>query len=68
MTETQPPPTPTDALMKYVILVLGAGFILAVLGIVALAWVQRPVPDVLQNIAVGALGVLGALLAGRRQT
>lgn len=42
---------------------VGAVLVLGVLGIVALAWRGQPVPDVLQNVTVGALtGLVGLLV------
>ena len=52
---------------KTVIYFVGATLVLAVLGIVALAATgERPIPDVLQNIAVGCLtGLVGLLVPSR---
>ena len=48
------------------ILFVGAVLLVSVLGIIALAWGAgsgRPVPDILQNIASGALaGLIGLLV------
>lgn len=44
------------------LLILGAGFILSVGFIGACALTDRAVPDVLQNLAVGSMGMIGALL------
>ena len=46
--------------VRLVVQLIGVVLILAVLAIAALAVLQRPIPDVLQNIAIGALtGLLG---------
>ncbi len=66
MTSTDPAPTPGDALMGRVIYLVGAIAVLALIGIIVLAMSARSIPDVLQNVAVGALAGLTALLAGRR--
>lgn len=40
--------------------------ILSVLGVIVLAIVQHPIPDLLQNVAVGSLtGLVGQLLPSR---
>lgn len=44
------------------VLVVGLALLLAVAGIIVLAVSEHPIPDVLQNIAVGSLtGLLGLL-------
>jgi hypothetical protein len=43
--------------------ILGAGFLLSISGIIVLAVLQRPTPDVLQTLAVGSMTAIGALLA-----
>jgi hypothetical protein len=40
--------------------------VLCVLGIIALALREQPVPDVLTNVTIGALGLLGGLLVPNR--
>jgi hypothetical protein len=45
------------------LVILGAGFLLATGGIIALAVLGKPTPDVLQTLAVGAMTAIGALLA-----
>jgi hypothetical protein len=45
------------------LLILGFGFILSIAGIIVLAVTANPIPDVLQNLAVGSMGMIGALLA-----
>lgn len=67
MTETTPPPTPTDQLIGRVINLVGLVAVLALAGIVTLAVLERTIPDVLQNLAVASLTGLTALLVGRRQ-
>lgn len=56
---------------RYAILFVGATLILSVLGIVLLAFGDfgggRPIPDVLQNIAIGSLTGLVGLLVNPRQ-
>lgn len=51
-----------NANLRTALLLLGAGFLLAVIGIVVLAVTEHPIPDVLQNVAVGAMTAVGALL------
>jgi hypothetical protein len=41
---------------------------ICVAGILALAWAGKGVPDVITNIASGALGSLGTLLASTRSS
>lgn len=48
--------------LKLVILLIGGVLVLAVAGIIALAITSHSIPDVLQNIAVGALTGLGGIL------
>lgn len=48
--------------LKYVVTALAATLLLALVGIIALAWIGNPIPDVLQNIAVGALTALAGVL------
>lgn len=53
----------------YVVAAVALALVLAIVGIVALALQGLPIPDVLQNIAVGSLTGLVGLLAptpGRR--
>lgn len=49
--------------IRLVICGLAAVLLLAVVGIIVLAALEVAVPDVLSNIAVGALTALGAMLA-----
>lgn len=42
---------------------LGALALLSCAGVIGLAAIGRPVPDVLQNLAVGSMTAVGALLA-----
>lgn len=49
--------------IRLVIFGLGAVLVLGVIGITVLAALEVAVPDVLSNIAVGALTALGAMLA-----
>lgn len=51
-----------SALVARALVVLGAGFLLSIAGITALAILELPIPDVLQNLAVGSMGMIGALL------
>lgn len=59
--------TPTT--YRAAILFVGATLILCVIGIIGLSWGAgsgRPVPDILQNIASGALaGLIGLLVTPR---
>lgn len=53
--------------IKTVIYFVGAVLVLSVLGIVLLALSAVPIPDVLQNIAVGSLtGLVGLLVQPSR--
>jgi hypothetical protein len=47
---------------------LGAAALVALVGMVLLAWTGKPQPDGLVPIATGALGALAALLASTRTT
>lgn len=51
-----------------VVFIVGAALLTSIAGIVALAVLRQPVPDVLQNVAVGCLtGLVGLLVpAGSR--
>mgnify|MGYP001561026135 CR=1 FL=1 len=64
---TVSPPTPTDNLIGRVINLVGIIAVLSLAGIIALAVLERPIPDVLQNVGVASLTGLTALLVGRRQ-
>jgi hypothetical protein len=46
--------------------IIGAVLLVAVVGIIVLAATDHPIPDVLQNVAVGALTAEGALLVPTR--
>lgn len=66
MSDTSPPPTPSDILLGRVILVLGLLGAIALLGTIVLAARAVSVPDAL-NVAIGATVTgLAAVLAGRR--
>ncbi|WP_248579888.1 hypothetical protein [Nocardioides sp. InS609-2] len=67
MSDPASPPPADAALVGRVINLVGALALAALLGIIALALLDRPVPDVLQNIAVGSLTGLTALLVTRQQ-
>lgn len=55
--------------VRLVVAIVGVALVLAVLIIGALAIRGQSVPDVLQNIAVGAItGLLGLLVQGNRPT
>lgn len=54
--------------IRMVIVGLAGVLILGVLGIIVLAALEVAVPDVLSNIAVGALTALGAMLARGSET
>lgn len=52
--------------LKFVIGILGAVLLACVIGIIVLAANERTIPDVLQNIGVGALtGLVGVLVPSR---
>lgn len=52
--------------LKFVIGILGAVLLAAVVGIIMLASQEKAIPDVLQNIGVGALtGLVGVLVPSR---
>lgn len=73
MTEPEPMPvqvvsSTTDPMVKVVAIILGATLLLAVVAITVLALQDKGAPDVLQNVAVGALGALSALLVGNRRS
>lgn len=48
--------------IKHVIWIVGAVLALSVTGIIVLAIQATAIPDVLQNVAVGSLTLLGGLL------
>lgn len=48
--------------LKYVVIALATTLLVCVLGIIALAMTAHAIPDVLQNIAVGALTALAGVL------
>lgn len=52
--------------IRRVINYLGFTLLASVGGIIGLAAFDRPIPDVLQNIAVGALASMGTLLVPTR--
>lgn len=52
--------------IRLVAIIIGATLVIAVLLIGLLAYQGRAIPDVLQNIAVGALTAEGALLVPSR--
>lgn len=54
--------------IRLVIVGLGTVLVLGVVGIIVLAALEVAVPDVLSNIAVGALTALGAMLARGGET
>lgn len=64
--DTDPPPAPGDVLLGRVILLVGLIGILCVVGIAVLAYVDKPSPGVLDQLATGALVGLTGLLAARR--
>lgn len=58
-----PPITAT----RLVVALVGLLALVALGGIIALAWAGQPVPDVLQNVAVGSLtGLVGLLVPADR--
>jgi hypothetical protein len=52
-----------STLLGRALTMLGALALLSCAGVIALAMLERPVPDVLQNLAVGSMTAVGALLA-----
>lgn len=52
--------------IRLVAMIIGAVLIIAVAGIIVLAATDHAIPDVLQNVAVGALTAEGALLVPTR--
>lgn len=54
-----------DRLMLAVVCVVGATLLGGLAGIVVLAVTSTPVPDVLQNVTIGSLTLLGGLLVPR---
>lgn len=58
--------TSSDKLIVYVIAAVALLALVALCGIIALALRGQVIPDVLQNIAVGSLTGLTALLVARR--
>lgn len=65
--DTVPPPTPGDTLVGRVIWFVGILALAALLAIAVLAYAERTIPDVLENIGVASVTGLVALLAGRTQ-
>lgn len=58
---------PTFTATRLVVALVGGLALVALVGIIALAWTGSPVPDVLQNIAIGALtGLVGLLVPADR--
>lgn len=53
----------TGTLLGRAVTLLGALALLSCTGIIGLAVIGRPIPDVLQSIAVGSMTAVGALLA-----
>lgn len=55
--------------IRLVIALVGATLLCSLLGIVALAMQGHPIPDVLQNLAVGSLaGLIGLLVPSKSAT
>lgn len=52
-----------SGLLGRALALLGALALLSCAGVIALAMLSRPIPDVLQNLAVGSMTAVGALLA-----
>ena len=55
----------TDRVMLAVIAVVGATLLGGLLGIIILSVNGQPTPDVLQNVTIGSLTLLGGLLVPR---
>lgn len=52
---------------RLVVALVGLLALVALVGIITLAWAGQPVPDVLQNVAVGSLtGLVGLLVPADR--
>lgn len=66
MTDVVPPPTPSDVLLARVILALGLIGVLSIAGVIVLATLDKPVPDVLAVTLGAVVGALGSVLAGRK--
>jgi hypothetical protein len=64
---TVPPPTPGDTLVGRVILFVGVAALLAIGGVIALAAMERSIPQILETMGTAAVTGLVALLAGRTQ-
>lgn len=52
-----------STLLGRALTMLGALALLSCAGVIALAMLEHPIPDVLQNLAVGSMTAVGALLA-----
>lgn len=52
-----------STLLGRALTLLGALALLSCAGVIALAALEHPIPDVLQNLAVGSMTAVGALLA-----
>lgn len=52
-----------SSLLGRALTLLGALALLSCAGIIGLAVLGKPIPDVLQNVAVGSMTAVGALLA-----
>lgn len=52
----------TATATRLVIVLVGTGFLLTIVLIGILSAREQPIPDVLQNIAVGSLTLLGGIL------
>lgn len=53
----------SGSLLGRALTLLGSLALLSCAGIIGLAAMSRPVPDVLQNIAIASMSTVGALLA-----
>lgn len=62
---TEPAPTPGDALVFRLIVALATLSGLLVLCITSLVWIDRAVPDVLGTMLTVSITALATLLAGR---
>jgi hypothetical protein len=52
-----------STLLGRALTLLGALALLSCAGVIGLAALEHPIPDVLQNLAVGSMTAVGALLA-----
>lgn len=56
----------TGAIVRNIVYFLGSAIILVVIGVVVLAWFEKPMPDVLSVVAGSIVASLGAVIATTR--